>query len=67
MLLSRLCGVVARVKLGEAGMLHVESEAKKMIRGTRNANSDDVATKEQLDEALDREYPYIPPRGCVKN
>lgn len=54
-LLSGLCGVVARVKLGEVDMLHVESEAKKMIRGTRNANSEDVATKEQLDEVLNRE------------
>ena len=53
---SGLCGVVARVKLGEADMLHVESEAKKMIRGTRNAISADVATKEQLDAVLDREY-----------
>ncbi len=55
-LLSGLCGVVARVKLGEANMLHVESEAKKMIRGTRNANSEDVATKEQLDEVLNCEF-----------
>lgn len=55
-LLPGLCGVVARVKVGEAEMLHVEAEAKKMIRGTRNANMTDVATKEQLDEVLDREY-----------
>jgi hypothetical protein len=59
MLHSGLCGVVARVKLGEADMLHVESEAKKMIRGTRNAISADVVTKEQLDAVLDREYQHL--------
>lgn len=59
MLHSGLCGVVARVKLGEADMLHVESEAKKMIRGTRNAISADVVTKEQLDAVLDRKYQHL--------
>jgi hypothetical protein len=49
-----LSGVVARVKLGEADMVHVESEAKKQIRGTRSASQEDVATKEQLDAVLDR-------------
>ena len=50
---ARLCGVVARVKLGEGALRFVEAEAEARMRTTRHANQDDVAAKQALDEALD--------------